>query len=133
MPKPIDAHNLDICLKKWLAGDKKDVAMSAGSFIDIEDGIARFGSEEKFKKVLLSFKRNIPAMLKELEENSGEEYIISIHNLKGCARTIFMDEIGDRAQELEIAAKKGDWKFVESKNFALIEDVRKIVDAIKIV
>jgi len=133
MPKPIDAHHLDICLKKWLAGDEKRIAVSAGSLIDFEDGIARFGSEEKFKKVILSFKRNIPAMLKELEENSGEEYIISIHNLKGCARTVFMDEIGDRAQELEMAAKKGDWEFVKSKNSTLIEDVQKIVDAIKVV
>jgi len=129
MPKPIDARNLDICLKKWLG----DIAVNIGSFIDFEDGIARFGSEEKFKKVILSFKKNVPTILKELEQNNGDDYIISIHNLKGCARTIFVNEIGDRAQELEMAARKGNWELVKNKNSALIEDVQKFVDAINVV
>jgi len=128
MSKPVDVPKLDICLKKWLKNDRKNIARNIGNFIDYEDGVARFGSEEKFKKILSSFKRNVPTLLKELEENSGNDYIISIHNLKGCARTIFMNEIGDRAQELETAAKNGDWELIKSKNSALIQDVQKLID-----
>jgi CheY-like chemotaxis protein len=134
MSKPIDVHKLDICLNKWLIKkDRKKIEIAAEYYIDFEDGIAQFGSEEKFKKILLSFKKHVPALLKELEENNGNEYIISIHALKGCARTIFMKEIGDRASELEIAAKNGDWEFVKSKNFDLVKDVQKFIDVIKVV
>jgi CheY-like chemotaxis protein len=130
LSKPIDVHKLDICLNKWIKKGRKKTGMSVKNHIDFEDGIAQFGSEEKFKRILLSFKKHVPALLKELEENSGDEYLISIHALKGCARTVYMKEIGDRAYELEMAAKNGDWKFVESKNTALIKDVQKLIDVI---
>jgi len=132
MTKPVDANKLDVCLKKWIKKDRKKIEMSVNSCINFKDGIAQFGSEEKFKKVLLSFKKHVPTLLKELEENSGSEYLISIHALKGCARTVFMKEIGDRAYELELAAKNGNWEFVKSKNTALVKDVQKIIDAIKV-
>jgi len=128
MSKPVDVQKLDVCLKKWLKNDRKNIANNMRNFIDYQDGIDRFGSEDKFKKILFSFKKNVPALLKELEENSGNDYIISIHNLKGCARTIFLNEIGDRAQELETAAKNGDWELIKSKNSDLIKDVQKFVD-----
>ena len=130
MSKPIDVYELDNCLKKWIKKDRKKTWKSVENHINFEDGIAQFGSEEKFKKILLSFKKHVPTLLKELEENSGKEYLISIHALKGCAKTIFMNEIGARAHELEIAAKKGDWEFVKSKNAALIEDVQKLIDVV---
>jgi len=129
--KPVDARKLDNCLKKWIKSDREEIEENAKSCINFEEGIAQFGSEEKFKKMLLSFKKHVPALLKNLEENSGNEYLISIHALKGCARTIFMNEIGDRANELEIAAKNNDWGFVESKNAALIKDVQRFIDVIE--
>jgi len=132
MSKPIDVHKLDICLNKWIRKDRKKTEMDIRNYINFEDGITQFGSEEKFKKILLSFKKHVPALLKELEENSGKEYLISIHALKGCARTVFMNEIGDRAYQLEMAAKNGDWEFVKGKNATLIKDVQKLIDVIKV-
>jgi CheY-like chemotaxis protein len=132
LSKPIDVSKLDICLSKWIRKDRKKPGMNANSYINFEDGIVQFGSEEKFKRILLSFKKHVPALLKDLEENSDSEYIISIHALKGCARTVYMKEIGDRAYELEMAAKNGDWEFVKSKNAVLIKDVQKLIDAIEV-
>jgi len=131
--KPIDINKLDACLKKWIKKDRKKTKLDVNRHINFKDGIAQFGSEAKFKKVLLSFKKHVPALLKELEENSGGDYIISIHALKGCARTIYLTEIGERAYELEKAAKNGDWELVKSKNADLINDVQKIIDDIKVV
>ncbi|MDR2555222.1 MAG: response regulator [Fibromonadaceae bacterium] len=131
--KPIDINKLDICLKKWIRKDRKKTQTNVKNYINFEDGIAQFGSEAKFKKVLSSFKKHVPTLLKELEENNGNDYIISIHALKGCARTIFLNEIGERAYELEKAAKNGDWEFVKSKNSDLIKDVQKLIDDIKVV
>jgi len=131
--KPIDINKLDACLKKWIKKDRKKTENNANSNINFKDGIAQFGSEAKFKKVLSSFKKHVPTLLKELGENNGNDYIVSIHALKGCARTIFLTEIGERAYELEKAAKNGDWELVKSKNAALIEDVQKFIDGINVV
>jgi len=131
--KPIDLNKLDFCLKKWIKKDRKKTETDTNKHINFKDGIAQFGTEAKFKKVLASFKKHVPTLLKELQENSGNDYIISIHSLKGCARIVYLTEIGDRAYELEKAAKNGDWEFVKSKNADLIKDVQKLIDDIKIV
>jgi len=131
--KPIDINKLDYCLKKWIKKDKKRAEMNENSLINFKDGIAQFGTEAKFKKVLSSFKKHVPNLLKELETNSGNDYIISVHALKGCARLIFLTDIGDRAYELERAAKSGDWELVKNKNADLIKDVQKLIDDIKVV
>jgi HPt (histidine-containing phosphotransfer) domain-containing protein len=100
-------------------------------YVDFEEGIAQFGSEKEFGKILFSFRKHTPVLLKKLQEDSGDDYIISIHALKGSARTIYANEIGDRAYELEIAAKNGDWELVKSKNTGLVNDTQKLIDAIK--
>ncbi|MDR1811883.1 MAG: Hpt domain-containing protein [Candidatus Fibromonas sp.] len=100
-------------------------------YVNFEDGIGQFGSEKEFEQILFSFKKHIPDLLKKLRECSGDDYIISVHALKGSARTIYANEIGDRAYELETAAKNGDWELVKSKNTGLIGDTQKLIDAIQ--
>ena len=126
--KPVDIGKLDKCLNKWIGKNEKKNDLS--EYLDIKDGINQFGSEAMFNKMLASFKKHVPKLLENLQEQSGNDYIISIHALKGCTKTIYANELGDRAFELEIAAKEGNWDLVQSKNEALIEDTRKLVDAI---
>jgi signal transduction histidine kinase/DNA-binding response OmpR family regulator len=136
--KPVDIRKLDACLNKWIKKSEKldkakDVAANIKilkRYIDFEEGIAQFGSEKEFNKMLASFKKHIPALLKELQNNTGNDYIISVHALKGCARTIFVKELGDRAYELEMAAKNGDWRLVKNKNESLIKDTQNLLNAI---
>jgi HPt (histidine-containing phosphotransfer) domain-containing protein len=134
----VDIRKLDACLNRWIRkGDKSEKTHEAASnikflkrYIDFEEGIAQFGSEKEFNKMLASFKKHTPALLTELQNNTGNDYIISIHALKGCARTIFVKELGDRAYELEMAAKNGDWKLVKNKNESLIKDTQNLLNAI---
>jgi len=103
----------------------------AEQYVDFEDGIAQFGSEKEFGKILFSFKKHIPDLLKKLQEDTGDDYIVSIHALKGSARAIYANEIGDRAYELETAAKNGNWALVKNKNTDLINDTQKLIEAIQ--
>jgi CheY-like chemotaxis protein len=137
--KPVDIRSLDVCLNKWL--DKKKEASEQNKsgdpqilrrYVNFTEGAEQFGSEEVFKKVLGSFKKNTPDLLTRLREQSGNDYAISIHALKGCARTIFAKELGNRAYELETAAKDGNWELVKSKNEDLIKDVQNLIDAISV-
>jgi CheY-like chemotaxis protein len=128
--KPIDIHKLDECLNKWIGKSEKKSELS--EYLDIRQGITQFGSEAMFSKMLASFKKHIPKLLENLQEQSGNDYIISIHALKGCAKTIYANELGGRAYELEMAAKEGNWDLVRSKNEALIRDTQKLVDAINV-
>ena len=104
---------------------------TAEQYVNFEDGIAQFGSEEEFEKILFSFKNHIPDLLKKLQESIGDDYIISVHALKGSARAIYANEIGDRAYELETAAKNGNWELVKGKNAGLISDAQKLIKAIQ--
>jgi HPt (histidine-containing phosphotransfer) domain-containing protein len=98
--------------------------------IDMSKGIANFGSEEMFMQILAGFRKYAPELLLNLQEKSGQDYIIAIHALKGSVRTIFADELGKRAFELETAARNGNWEFVKDKNEEFIKDVQKLIDAI---
>jgi CheY-like chemotaxis protein len=134
--KPLDAAKLDVCLNKWIR--KKVVERSEINsrtiryHIDMNDGIAQFGSEEMFNKILASFKKHTPKLLLDLQEKSGKDYIIAVHALKGCVKTIFANELGERAFELETAAKEGNWELVKNKNEGFIKDIQKIVEAISV-
>jgi len=142
IPKPVDIRTLDICLNKWAKKkerkkqvseqDKFHASQVLKRYVNFSEGAEQFGSEEIFKKVLGSFKKNAPDLLTRLREQSGNDYAISIHALKGCTRTIFAKELGDRAYELETAAKDDNWELVKSKNEDLIKDVQKLIDAISI-
>jgi signal transduction histidine kinase/CheY-like chemotaxis protein len=126
--KPVDIRKLDACLNRWV--HKKGYSQAAKRYIDFEEGAAQFGSAELFKKMLASFKKHTPELLQKLQQQTGENYIISIHALKGILRTVCAKELGDRAYELEKASKAGNLEFVKSKNSDLIIDVQKLLDSI---
>jgi len=149
LPKPVDIRQLDACLNKWIKKKeeketefitiKNDYNILKNSseaskileyYVDFEEGVEQFGSEATFKRMLASFKKHTPDLLRKLREQSGNNYVISIHALKGCARTIFAKELGDRAYELETAAKDGDWELVKSKNEDIIRDTERLIEAI---
>jgi CheY-like chemotaxis protein len=123
--KPVDIRKLDTCMNRWLR--KKGVSQAAQRYIDFEEGAKQFGSAELFSKMLGSFKKHTPDLLKKIEGQKGEDYTISIHALKGILRTICAKELGDRAYELEKASKDGKVDFVKENHKDLITDVQKLL------
>jgi hypothetical protein len=61
--------------------------------------------------------------LRSLTRKTLPDYAISVHGLKGASYGVCADAIGRDAEELEFAAKAGDYKKVESKNAAFIAKV----------
>jgi signal transduction histidine kinase/DNA-binding NarL/FixJ family response regulator len=124
LTKPIDSDRLDEVIRKWI-GEGTVLA------IDMKKGLAKFGGDEEiFLDVLRSYAFNTPKLLeaiKEVTEETLTEYATIIHGIKGSSRGIKADAIGDKAEELERAAKSGDFKYVISHNEEFLRDVRKLI------
>jgi len=100
--------------------------------VDLDAGLERFGGDcETYLHVLRSYAvntRNLLGSLNEVTEENLNGYAITVHGIKGSSRSICADLAGDKAEELEVAAKSGDLDFVREKNPALVSTVAKLLD-----
>ena len=112
--------------------------------IDMARGIMLFeNSEANFQKILHSFAVNTRPLLeiiKDVDENSLDEYAVAVHGIKGSARGICASILGNRAEGLENAAKVGDLELVKAINpyflenvLQLIADIENYLDKVKVV
>jgi HPt (histidine-containing phosphotransfer) domain-containing protein len=101
------------------------------SGLNIEKGVERFnGDEESYLQVLHSYATHTDKLLDSIKKVSIAglaEYATIIHGIKGSSRGIFADMIGDAAEELENAARNGDYDLVESNNPAFHDSVQKFI------
>jgi CheY-like chemotaxis protein/HPt (histidine-containing phosphotransfer) domain-containing protein len=101
------------------------------SGLDMNKGQECFGDMETYVEVLRSYIVNTRPLLeaiKEVDKGQGlDDYIITVHGIKGSSRGIFAEEAGDRAEALEKAAKAGDFGFVAANNAGFIEYVSMLV------
>ena len=150
LSKPIDLARLDELILLWVRDKDMEAKQeeepllpmdeSSGFFneepkakiagLDMAKGIAAFGEEAVYLKILRSYAHNTRPLLEQIE-NPGEEtlsdYTITIHGIKGSSRGIFADAIGDSAERLEQAAKAGDLAYVRKHNPPLLEAARKLI------
>jgi PAS domain S-box-containing protein len=155
--KPIDIMRLDVILNQWIR-DKQtretlwkaeqeksgcaeaESGASAGILesaeldgMDFKAGLKRYGTEAVYTRVLRSFFTHTPELLKKLRSLSREtlpDYTVTIHGLKGASYGVCAGEIGREAEDLEHAAKAGDYERVESKNAAFIAKVETSLEAL---
>jgi CheY-like chemotaxis protein len=154
--KPIDIMQLDTVLNTWVrdkqnaetlkeaetespAAVKKqaDAPLIPDGFevegIDLIQGRERYNGEGPYLEILRSWHLHTPALLKILRGLSLEtlpEYTVTVHGLKGSSYGIFASGIGDKAEELEQAAKARNFTRVESENPAFIESVDRLLQAV---
>ncbi|MDR0452839.1 MAG: response regulator [Treponema sp.] len=147
--KPIDIMRLDVILNQWVrdkqseetlwkaeqeqASGEADAGASGGVLenadmegMDFAAGLKRYGTEEIYLRILHSYATHSPALLEKLRNLTREtlpDYAITVHGLKGASYGICANEIGKDAEELEHAAKAGDYEKVNSKNAAFIAKV----------
>ena len=99
--------------------------------LDFERGKERFGgSEEAFIDILGSYAQNtrpLLAVIEHVSEDSLAEYATIVHGIKGASRGILANMIGDSAENLENAAKIGDFAYVEKHNQTFIDAVMKLI------
>jgi HPt (histidine-containing phosphotransfer) domain-containing protein len=96
-------------------------------------GIHRFGSDAGFFEVLRSFAKNTPGLLDQLRgitEQTLADYTVIVHGIKGSCLGICADDLGARAEQLELAAKANDVAFVSEHNGEFILAAEKLIDEI---
>jgi HPt (histidine-containing phosphotransfer) domain-containing protein len=102
--------------------------------MDFAAGIKRYGSEEIYLRILRSYLTHSPGLLDRLRSPAREtlpDYTVTVHGLKGASYGICADAIGKAAEELEFAAKAGEYEKVEAKNAAFIAKVEASLEQLR--
>jgi CheY-like chemotaxis protein len=106
------------------------------SGINVEKGLRRFNNDrESYMRVLRSFIVDTPPLLEILKQSNFdnlENYAVTVHGIKGSSRGIGADEIGDKAEALEKAARAGEHDFIRKYNSAFIEETAKLISDLEI-
>ncbi|MCL2109459.1 MAG: response regulator, partial [Oscillospiraceae bacterium] len=101
------------------------------SGMDVEKGLERYGGNaETYLRILRSFATGSHSMLDSLEtfsEKDLKNYEITVHGFKGMCFDLFADRTGEKAKELEFAAKAGNVELIREKNPLLLQAARGLV------
>ncbi|MDR2559996.1 MAG: response regulator [Oscillospiraceae bacterium] len=99
--------------------------------LDTARGLERYSGDVKtYLKILRLFAVNTRSMLDTIEvvsEDKLNDYIITVHGIKGSSLDVFAGQVGEKAKLLEDAAKNGDLDYVTEYNPAFLEAARKLV------
>ncbi|MDR0402885.1 MAG: response regulator [Treponema sp.] len=152
--KPIDIMRLDMILNQWVRDKQSEETLwkaeeenspeseSPGETLenvklegmDFAAGLKRYGTENIYLRILRSYVTHSPELLLRLGSLTREtlpDYAVTVHGLKGASYGICAEEIGRDAEELEFAAKAGDYEKVETKNAAFIAKVEARLDDLR--
>ncbi|MDR3264704.1 MAG: cache domain-containing protein, partial [Synergistaceae bacterium] len=153
LSKPIDVMKLDQILNTWIPDRQTENlrALSSETFdegdagavfsnleidgVNIPEGLARFNSGKIYREILLSYAAHIPEVLdkiRQVDEESLLTYVVTVHGIKGSSYGISANGVGKMAEELELAAKRGDVETIRAKNAALIDAVETLLSNLRV-
>jgi CheY-like chemotaxis protein len=100
--------------------------------LDFSEGLERFGGNKRvYAKILKSFAAGLPGQLDRVRSFGNNfagmsvetlnNYIISVHGIKGACYGVAAKPAGKKAEDLELAAKRGDLEWVKAHNGELFE------------
>lgn len=145
--KPIELSALDRVLKLWLPkelikapmageiypGDRRRPQKPAegNELFSPETGIFYTGGDtDSYHEILEMYVRKSKEkqnfIQKLFDERSWKNYIIEVHALKSSSLSIGSKLLSEKAKELELAGKAGNYKLIEKKNAALMELYRQV-------
>jgi PAS domain S-box-containing protein len=150
LAKPIDIMRLDVILNQWVRDKqgnetlwKTEPVEETGEVpaihllnkvgikgMDLEGGLKRYGDETVYLEILRSYAVHTPEQLEKLRSLSRETlgaYVIAVHGLKGASYGICAEKIGKQAEELEMAAKAGNYERVSDENSGFIGRVEALL------
>ena len=153
LSKPVEVSKLDEILAAWIPAEKQitrtdfdEIQVDQNLFpddlfiegLDMQAGSARY-HKRIFLDVLRSYGVHTPSLLDKLRQLKGDtiseqvmdEYIITVHGLKGSSSGICADAIAKRAEDLEFAARKRDMRFIETHNDPFIASVEKLLERLE--
>jgi CheY-like chemotaxis protein/anti-sigma regulatory factor (Ser/Thr protein kinase) len=146
LTKPVDIPRLDAIIRQWVRDKDKEKEnpvpvmieqehpSSFGRTLDginLQKGFEFFNYDRKaFLSVLRSYAINTPPIIntiKKVKKGDLDKYSIVVHGLKGSSLGICAEKVGAQAEALEIAAKKGDFEYIEKNNPVFIADTGKLI------
>jgi signal transduction histidine kinase/CheY-like chemotaxis protein len=99
--------------------------------LDIEAGLERFsGDEDAYISTLRSYAQNTVPLIDAIREVTAEnlpQIAVTVHGIKGSSYSISAHAVGKQAEELEHAAKAGDFAFVSGNIDAFIANVEEFL------
>jgi CheY-like chemotaxis protein len=154
--KPIDIMRLDVILNQWVRNRQSEETLwkaakekAAGAEteasgglpenakvegLDFAAGLKRYGTEDVYLQILQSYVTHTPKLLEKLRSLTRKtlpDYTIAVHGLKGASYGICAGETGNAAEELEHAAKAGDYEKVVSRNAAFVEKTEAFLEGLR--
>jgi len=103
--------------------------------VDATNGLSSFGYEvETYLSVLNSYYVNTPIIIEKLRnvtEETLQDYAIAIHGLKSASGSIGADETMKAALDLELLAKSGNFTEVIARNETFLKDTENLLDGIQ--
>ena len=138
LSKPMDLDKLDRVLGAWVPEDKQlpprreesartepvppDLAVLPG--LDAAKGMAFCGRAEVYRQTLAMFAGQLSDRVRRiraaLEKEREADYILEVHSLKSAARWVGAEDLGSRAEALEMAARADDWRKVSRETEDLL-------------
>ncbi|MDR0540129.1 MAG: PAS domain-containing protein [Spirochaetaceae bacterium] len=153
--KPIDIKKMDEALRAAIPAEKqisKHYAVAAPEYgvqarrqlrqeiaqindIDVPSALEHVRTEENLIKVLKQFVSEfngyVNGIYAAMQSESWEDYGIKVHAVKGVLATIGNAPLSQRARELEMAVKEGNYPFCRAKTAALCEGLTAFHEALK--
>ena len=152
--KPIELARLDAIIRRWVRDKTQEKRLYANEEIqqagdddayisallkiingieglEVSTGMERFGGDVlTYLGALRSYAANTPPVIDTLRgvtPESLDEYVIAIHGIKGTSRSIYAFPISEMADDLEKAAKTGDFDFVRENSMNFAEVVEELI------
>jgi signal transduction histidine kinase/CheY-like chemotaxis protein len=98
--------------------------------IDFAAGVKRLGNREAaYIRIITSYSAGLPALLNKIRVftvDKLDEYIITVHGIKGSSYSICANDVGKQAEALEMAAKNGDIEMILAKNDGFILQMERL-------
>ena len=126
-----EAAGVDEDFEQRNADAQKALEGLAGQdLIDREAGLKNCGDAEIYLSIMQLFHDSVDDSLKELtsykDANDLQNYEVKVHSLKSSARTIGAKALGEAAQKLENAGKRGDEAYIRDNHDDFVRDCRKV-------
>ncbi|MCL2821069.1 MAG: ATP-binding protein [Oscillospiraceae bacterium] len=102
--------------------------------LDMVKGFNRYHKNEKvFLQILRTYVNDVRYLLNGLsyaDESNLHDYKIKVHGIKGMSTSIYADQIGEYARDLENAAESNDLEFIKKSNQTFVDASLSLVDEI---
>lgn len=157
LAKPIDRGLLNNILVRWLPTEKYKYQSELPNILNrkeenlikkmieqlyhvkelnVEEALSYLGDNgETYLVVIKQFVRSMKGYLSELmeynEKKDFEKYAIVVHGIKSSLKNVGAASLSDRAYELEMASKKGEFQFCQEHTEEFCDGVRSIMHALK--